>query len=260
MRDYIRSIAPRSSVILFPPLVDCVSVEVGDKVVQDIPVVLYSGNLSLQDGVYDLIKACLYQKGSKKWHLHLTGFLNQNDSGSRFLLSEIKKHTSVGLIHYYGYLSYGDLQCLYKRASVFVVTKSPAEANRYCFPGKLVEAVTRYQIPVIAADVGDVALYFKPGFDVVYYRPGDVIGLADVINDLVFNDAYCKTLTHNALKAACKELSCIKWGSILFRYLTKPLPKIRMVKLIKTIKISSLHERTHDEPGSGESTISSPRA
>lgn len=156
--------------------------------------IVYSGGISKQRGIVEIIKAI----ENSEIKLLLAGeFLDPN------LEKELKALKGWGNVNYLGFLNRIEISSLYHKSNIGMVTLHPTLNYKDSLPVKMFEYMAA-GIPVIASDFEkwkEIIINHNCGMTV---NPNDPIEIKNAIDYLINNPAEAKKMGENGIKAVKK--------------------------------------------------------
>ena len=162
----------------------------------DPPVMLYHGRVDARKGVLDLLDACrqLLDTGDR-FRLLISGIgPTYDETAARITLMGLQDCVEMT-----GYVEYGDVPAVYRRASIFV---SPTYAEG--FSNTILEAMASRLAVVSCRSVGVIDC-IRDGENGLLTEPGDRPALADALRR-VLRDAALRGRLADAALAECREV------------------------------------------------------
>lgn len=189
----------------FPPEKDTRAINKKYKL-KDKKVILFSGKLTPQKGVYYLVKAAKDIKGD----IYIIG-----DGPEKKNLEDFKYKFSLDNVHFLGYMG-GDrkkeLEDFYYRADVFVTPSVWDEPL-----GLVILEAMICKTPVIATRKGGIPLAVKNGINGLLIRPRSSRQIAEACNKLLENEDLRKKLGEAARKTVEEKFT---WKKIAKKYIS----------------------------------------
>lgn len=177
---------PNKIQILFNP---CPEVQCDTKKAKK-PIILYAGTVNQRKGYYDLISAfSLIAKHHPEWKILFAGN------------GEVKKGKELAMRHgiekqvkFLGWVQGQQKDTLFNQASIFCL---PSYAEG--FPMAVLDAWA-YALPVITTPVGGIPEIAVEGKDVLFFSPGDIKQLSQILEKLIMDSSLRKRMSDSSLK------------------------------------------------------------
>ncbi len=180
----------------------------------DIPldkkIIIYTGTLSKQKGVYDLVESAKYL--SDDYRIVIVG-------GLQVEINKIKKisckYNNVDIV---GYKSHDKIPYYLKSADVLVIAnrKDDVTENKYTAPLKLFEYLAS-GVPILASNVESIHEFLN-NKNANFFKPGDAKDLAKKIKGIIENKEKQKEKINNALNMA-KGMTWEKRAEKIIKYI-----------------------------------------
>jgi len=162
-------------------------IEKNDKTIN----ILFVGRMNEYKGVNVLINA-FKQLKQKNIYLHIVGEGKEKE--------KLKKDAQdISNIRFYGFLGGSELIGLYKIANITVVPSIWYET----FGIVIIESF-KYSTPVIASNIGGFPELVENGYNGFLFEPGNTEELKKLLDKLIENPDYLKTLSDNAFESSKK--------------------------------------------------------
>jgi glycosyltransferase involved in cell wall biosynthesis len=162
-------------------------IEKNDKTIN----ILFVGRLNEYKGVHVLINA-FKQLKQKNIYLHIVGEGKEKE--------ELKKDAQdISNIRFYGFLSRSELIELYKIANITVVPSIWYETF-----GIVITESFKYSTPVIASNIGGFPELVENEYNGFLFEPGNTEELKKLLDNLIENPDYLRTLSNNAFESSKK--------------------------------------------------------
>ena len=151
--------------------------------------ILYAGTLNSRKGYKDLIKAfSMVAKKHPEWKLFFAG--NGEIQQAQELASELGIAEKVV---FKGWVSGDKKNELFNKASIFCL---PSYAEG--FPMAVIDAMA-FSLPVVTTTVGGIMDVFENERDILAFSPGDIITLAEKLDNLISDPVKRTKLANNAI-------------------------------------------------------------
>jgi glycosyltransferase involved in cell wall biosynthesis len=173
-------------ILLMPNSVPLSLISENQKIKFNDPVrIVYTGSYGKKDGVEYLIRA--YKKLVKSYgniELHLIG--NGTLENNKRIKNEIGPFQTMIFEH--GFVEEQELQQIILSADILAVTRTNSKFANYGFPYKITEYLCKGN-PILATQVGDLALYFEDKKNIIFAKAEDIDSLYYAMEFCIKNEA-----------------------------------------------------------------------
>jgi len=164
-------------------------------------IVLFTGKLTPQKGIYFLVKAAKKIKG----HIYIVG-----DGPEKNYLKKLKYEKNLKNVHILGYLDDEELKEFYYMADILVTPSVWDEPL-----GLVILEAMAAKTPVIATRKGGIPLAIKDNFNGKLIRPRNSTQIADAVNKLLGDKTIRDKMGKNARKVVEQKFT---WEIIAKKY------------------------------------------
>lgn len=224
LQEYIEKCFNGNKRTLLIPILFEKPIEKGDGEVlnEGTPYIIHTGALSQRkDGIINSLKAFgVYasRNGTGIDYL-LTGDLDNSPDRDEIL--QVLNHYNISSkVRFLGFLSPEDIIKYQKNAYMTIISKENNLQNNYCFATKIAEYLNAGCL-LIMTEVGEVKYYFKNGKNCLFFKYGDIRGLADLIEDVVMNKKKKDEIAQEGKKTADEKFYCMNYSKAIIKFVKK---------------------------------------
>jgi glycosyltransferase involved in cell wall biosynthesis len=177
---------------------------IDSKVISKNPKILFTGGISHEKGVFNILEACvILQESGVDLSFYLAGMDSTvnglNVKCSQALINQAKGTKMEGKVHYHGLRKVGDdLNSIYRACDIYVIASlSDFEG----FPRTIWEAMAN-GLPVIASKVGGIPFYLKDMENAILISPKSVDEIVYSIKLLLANTELANKIKQEGNKIA----------------------------------------------------------
>jgi glycosyltransferase involved in cell wall biosynthesis len=186
----------------------------GTKSFGDRPVLLFHGNMGRDRGLFDMLAAIgLVRHSIPDVLLLLIGFLSQDDRDETTrMIRELHIEGNVQILQH---VDHGQIAGWLGLATIGLVPTRPVVAYRHALPIKLFEFMIS-QVPVLAADLPEIAPYVKTSGAGLLFESGNPVSLAEGIGTMLAGRAGLKRMGENGRRAVEEKWNWSRMEERLF--------------------------------------------
>lgn len=186
----------------------------------EVPYIMHTGSLTQRkDGILHSLKAfalAVNNNGLKIDYL-LTGNIDKSQDKEE-IQKIIEENNLKERIHFLGFLSNEDMMKYQQNAYMTIINKEDNLQNRFCFATKLCEYLNAGCL-LVTTNVGEVCNYLSDGKDCVFFSPGDIDKLSEIIVDFFEDKNKRETIAKSGKLVSDNYFYCMHYTDKLISFM-----------------------------------------